>query len=209
MQGREGYRYTRMKHEKVLLITSAQKDLLDTSGKAWQLVRSTVEPNNLPEKLSRLTDHARQVGIPVIFSPIELDYEAMSKFEPLTAIHAVVARNQLLARGTQGVEQITRINSHPGDIVLRPRRGFSSFWARTIQDDLARLGTRTIIIAGMLAEACVASHARDAAENGYSPVVVKDAIGSSSPEILEASLKTLALHTRAMITVEEFCEGRY
>jgi nicotinamidase-related amidase len=197
-----------MKNETVLLITSAQNDLLDSSGKAWELVRSTVEQNRVPEKLSRLVEHARKVGMPVLFSPIELDYGAMAKIEPLTAIRSLIVKSQLLARSTPGVQRISRISAHPGDIVLRPRQGFSSFWARTIQDDLARLGARTIIIAGMLAEACVASHARDAAENGYRPVVVRDAIGSSSPEILEASLKTLALHTHALVTCQDVCAGQ-
>jgi nicotinamidase-related amidase len=68
---------------------------------------------------------------------------------------------------------------------------------------LKNLEVKTLFIAGMLAEACVESHARDAVENGYRPVIVSDAIGSTSAELLDASLKTLALHSANLMTTEQ------
>lgn len=84
----------------------------------------------------------------------------------------------------------------------RPRQGFSSFWARTIRPELERVGARTIDIAGMLAAACVEAHARDAVENGYRPIMISDAIGSTSRELLQESLRIVALHTAALLTTE-------
>jgi hypothetical protein len=40
-------------------------------------------------------------------------------------------------------------------------------------------------------------------ENGYWPIVISDAIGATSPGLLEASLQTLALHTSALLTAEQ------
>jgi nicotinamidase-related amidase len=65
------------------------------------------------------------------------------------------------------------------------------------------MDVKTLIIAGMLAEGCVESHARDAVENGYRPIIVSDAIGSTSVELLEASLKTLALHSANLRTTQQ------
>jgi ureidoacrylate peracid hydrolase len=192
-----------MKNNNVLLITSAQNDLLHSSGKAWEMVRSTVEQNQVPARLARLAEKARAAGMTVIHSPIALDYATMNGFEPLTAIQNVILQNRLLAKGSSGAEFIKEAVPHSADIVLAPRQGFSAFWARTIQPELERLGTKTIFLAGMLAEACISSNTRDAVENGYRPVVISDAIGSTSPALLEASLKTMALHSHALMTTEQ------
>jgi len=79
------------------------------------------------------------------------------------------------------------------------RLAVSHYWVAKLE----RFGARTIYIAGMLAEACVESHARDAVENIYRPIVISDAIGATSPGLLEASLQTLALHTSALLTAEQ------
>ena len=191
-----------MKPESILLITSAQNDLLAPTGTAWSMVRATVEKNDLPVKLKRLASAARVAGIPVFHSPIELDYLATRGFKALSAIQQVILDNKLLAKGTRGSEFLAGL-VQPQDSALGPRQGFSSFWAKTIQDELERFGAKTIYIAGMLAEACVEAHARDAVENGYVPIVISDAIGSTSPVLLEASLRTLALHTAALLSTDQ------
>jgi nicotinamidase-related amidase len=192
-----------MKSESILLITSAQNDLLDPAGGAWNIVRATVEKNDVPNKLNELAHAARASGIPVIHSPVEFDYPAMTDFKPLSAIQQVILDNKLLAKGTRGSQFLAGLNIQSKDSVLPPRQGFSSFWAKSIQGELERFGSRTIYIAGMLAEACVESHARDAVENGYRPIVISDAIGATSPGLLEASLQTLALHTPALLSAAQ------
>jgi nicotinamidase-related amidase len=59
----------------------------------------------------------------------------------------------------------------------------------------------------MLAEGCVESHARDAVENGYRPVIISDAIGSTSVELMDSSLKTLALHSAELMTTEQVLDS--
>jgi nicotinamidase-related amidase len=55
----------------------------------------------------------------------------------------------------------------------------------------------------MLAEGCIESHARDAAANGYRPIVIGDAIGATSRDLLEASLQSLVLHTHSLPSTDE------
>jgi nicotinamidase-related amidase len=110
-----------MKTESVLLITSAQNDLLDPAGGAWNFVRATVEKNDVPKKLNELIRAARASGIPLIHSPIELDYPAMVGFKPLSAIQQVVLDNKLLAKGTRGSEFLAGLDIEPKDSVLPPR----------------------------------------------------------------------------------------
>jgi nicotinamidase-related amidase len=186
-----------------LLITSSQNDLLAPSGKAWGLTNETVLKNGVPGKLKALMERARAVNIPVIHSPVSFDYSKLKDFEPLSSIQSVIIENRLLEDGTPGVEFIEEATPLEKELVLPPRQGFSSFWANTIQSHLNDLGVTTLFIAGMLAEGCVESHSRDAVENGYRPIIISDAIGSTSEALLEASLKTLELHSAKLMTTEQ------
>ena len=186
-----------------LLITSAQNDLLSDNGKAWGFTAKTVVKNNVPKKLETITQAARAAGIPVIHSPVSFPFSKMTDFKPLSAIQSVIVDNKLLEQNTFGAEYIPEATPEEGDIVLADRQGFSSFWAQTIQDKLDALKVKTLFIAGMLAEGCVESHARDAVENGYRPIVISDAIASTSEELLTASQSTLALHTAKLRTTEQ------
>ncbi len=192
---------------KVLLITSAQVDLLSEDGKAWGFTKDSEAKNKVRKNLKMIIKEARKRNIPIIHSPVGFDYKIMKGFEPLNTIQGVIIENKLLDINSSGVDFIPEALPLKSEVVLPYRQGFSSFWAKSIQQHLKRLGVDTIYIAGMLAEGCVESHARDAAENGYSTIVISDAIGSTSLELLEASEKTLALHTKAMITTKEFMDS--
>lgn len=187
-----------------LLITSAQIDLLSEEGKAWGFTKDSEAKNKIRTNLKKIIKKAREQNIPVIHSPVAFDYELMKGYKPLNAIQGVIIEHKLLEMNTPGCEFIPEASPKKNEMVLPYRQGFSSFWAESIQEHLEKLGVDTIYIAGMLAEGCVESHARDAAENGYSTIVIADAIGSTSLELLEASEKSLALHTKAMISTEEF-----
>ena len=193
-----------VKSDKVLLLTSAQVDLLSEKGKAWGFTQASVEKNRVRENLKKVIKEARKRNIPIIHSPVGFPYEKMKGFQPLNAIQSVIVENQLLAMNTPGVDFIPEAQPKGNEVVLPFRQGFSSFWAKSLKGELVKIDAKTIYIAGMLAEGCVESHARDAAENGYSVVVITDAIGSTSLELLDASYKTLALHSKALITTEEF-----
>lgn len=192
-----------MNSNSALLITSAQFDLLHPMGGAWGLVGETVKKNDVVANLMKLTNAARSAGVPVLHSPIALDYAAMEGFEPLSVIQKLVVENKLLAKDSVGAGFIPELAPRPGDIVLAARQGFSSFWANDIDARLKALGTKTLYIAGMLSHACVESHARDATEKGYRAIVVRDGTAAAGAELLEASYKILSLHCWKLVTTEE------
>ncbi len=184
-----------------LLLTSTQFDLLHPEGGAWSLVKSTVTANGVVENLVRLAATARKMEIPVFHSPIAIDYAGLpaAPLDAPSAIHQLVVSNKLLGKGTRGTEFLCELTPETGDVVLPARSGFSSFWSNDIDQRLRSLGVRRLYIAGMLAHACVESHARDAVEKGYQPVIVRDAIGAAGADLLDASLKILSLHAREIV----------
>jgi nicotinamidase-related amidase len=192
------------KSKSVLLITSAQVDLLSENGKAWGFTQASEEKNKVRQNLIKIIEKAHKAGIPIIHSPVGFDYKKMKGFEPLNPIQKVIIENQLLAVKTKGVDFIPEAQPKKNEIVLPYRQGFSSFWAKSIQEHLTTLGVDTIYIAGMLAEGCITSHTRDAAENGYATIVISDAVGSTSLELYDGSFITLGLHAKSIITTSEF-----
>jgi len=192
-----------MKSRSALLITSAQHDLLHPSGLAWKLVESTVVKNDVVQKLKRLVAGARAARIPVIHSPIELDYEAACGGPPLSAFQELAFSVKPLAKGSLGARIIPELAPVAGDILLPPRMGFSSFWAGTINPVLRELGVLDLYIAGLLSHACVESHARDAVENGYRPTVIRDATAAAGDELLQASYTSLGLQAHRLIYTDE------
>jgi len=188
----------------VLLITSAQVDLLSEKGKAWGFTQASIEKNKVRKNLLKVIKEARRQNIPIIHSPVGFDYEKMKGYKPLNTIQKVIIEHKLLEMNTSGSDFIPEARPLSNEIVLPYRQGFSSFWAKSLQNHLEELDVRTIYIAGMLAEGCVQSHARDAAENGYKTVIISDAIGSTSLELLDASCKTLALHSNTLISTKDF-----
>lgn len=188
----------------VLLITSAQVDLLSENGKAWGFTKDAEAKNKVRENLRKVIKKARKLNIPIIHSPVGFDYDKMKGYQPKNGIQQVIIENQLLAIHTSGVDFIPEASPKSNEIVLPYRQGFSSFWANFIQKYLEKLNVETIYIAGMLAEGCVQSHTRDAVENGYKTIVITDAIGSTSLELLDASYKTLGIHAKALINTETF-----
>ena len=185
-----------MKNKSALIITSAQHDLLHPQGGAWPLVESTVKPRAVVEHLSRLLAAARRERIPVFHSPVVIDYgnPSLQAMEPPSAIHRLILKNKLLGKGTLGAQFLTELSPLAGEGILPGRTGFSSFWNSDLDEQLRAKGIRQVFLAGMLAHACIESHARDAVEKGYQPVIARDAIGAAGDALLEASLKILELH---------------
>lgn len=193
-----------MKKQTALLLTSTQNELLHPNGGAWSLTADTVTKNRVVPNLVALAAGARAAGIPVIYSPVGIDPAKIpAGYEPTTAIQGLILQNQLLKQGTFGAQFLAELAPQPGDRVLPPRTGFSSFWSANLNALLKEQGVQTLYLAGMLAHACIESHARDAAEHGYQPVVVRDAIGAAGEPLLAASLTVLGLHAKALPTTQE------
>lgn len=190
-----------------LLVTSAQKDLMTENGKAWGFTKESIQQNNVVSNIEKVVKKAREIDLTIIHSPVAFDYEALKDFNPLNNIQSVIIENKLLEMNTTGSEFIDEASPLSNETVLPFRQGFSSFWTKTIQSKLEEMEINNLYIVGMLAEGCVESHVRDATENGYRTNVITDAIGSTSLELLDASLKTLALHTSSLMTTEKFLDS--
>ncbi len=99
-------------------------------------------------------------------------------------------RDRLLIRGTWGAEIVPELAPEPEDNVVVKTR-YSAFWNTTLDTVLQSQRTRFLVVIGVWANVCVAATARDALNYGYYPIFVRDAVGASSEEVMETTVKGL------------------
>jgi nicotinamidase-related amidase len=97
----------------------------------------------------------------------------------------------------------------PGDntFVLSAHKALSGFWANDINLQLRQRNIQTIVLAGMSANLCVESHLRDAAENGFDVIVVKDATAGAGEEATHAAYVNYGFIASEVATSDEVVEA--
>jgi len=138
--------------------------------------------------LQELVQHARQASIPVVW--IAADYTP-------DRIPGSM-RRKLQQRG------ITQICCEPGTwgadwFGVRPlaneaivvKHNYAGFTGTPLASVLQKLGVSTLVFAGVQTQVCVESTVREAHALGFTAVVARDAVGSHSPALHDASLTTM------------------
>jgi len=92
----------------------------------------------------------------------------------------------------------------PGEIVALEHWCSSGFAHTDLDLQLKKHGSRRVIVIGLLANTCIDSTVRFAAELGYDVTLVKDAIGSRSWDEMKATLEVNAPnYARAILSTAE------
>ena len=146
-----------------------------------------------------LLEVAHQRDIPVIFSTVIYE-EADIKDAGVWALKQTGART--LTAGSEAVKIDPRLGLQPRDIVLMKK--YASCFYGT--DLVARLNSRridTLIITGCTTSGCVRATAVDAVQNGFRPMVVREAVGDRSAAAHEQSLFDLNAKYADVVSLDE------
>jgi nicotinamidase-related amidase len=158
-----------------LLIVDPQNDFLSEGGVVWDLVGKGVKETQVVEHLVELKKTAKEVGIPVFYSPHYYSDEEFKNWTHLNPIDKLMFDRKMFQKGTWGAEFHSQLKPDENTIVLAPHKALSNFWTGDIAIQLRQRNLQSIILAGMSANLCVESHLRDAIEHGFDVMVVKDA----------------------------------
>jgi ureidoacrylate peracid hydrolase len=90
---------------------------------------------------------------------------------------------------------------HDSDLVITKPRA-SCFYATTLGDDLAARGIDTLVICGVATNYCVDATVRDAYARDFDLIIVRDACGSTWPDLHEATLRNSELFHGAVVPTE-------
>lgn len=190
----------------VLLVIDPVNDFLSEGGAGWEMVKTTVNMNNVVSNLQRLIEGARSRRIPVLFGPmayVEADY-ADKALQRRSAINRIMFEKRMFLAGSWGADFHPDLRPREDEIVLLPHKGIDVF-ETDLPEHLERRGTTHLVIAGMTANLCCESTGRHAMERGYDVTFISDAIGAESILAYEASIRVnYPLVANAVMTVDEF-----
>jgi nicotinamidase-related amidase len=190
-----------------LVIVDPQVDFLSPESVVWDLVGEQVEHNQVVEHLIALREAAEQAGIPVLYSPHYFSDHEYGGWRHLNTIDKVMFERRMFDVSGRGAEFLPELAPAADTIVLSPHKALSGFWANDIQIQLRQRDVQTLILAGMSANLCVESHLRDAAENGFDVIVVKDATAGVGEEATQAAYVNYGFIASEVATTAEVVEA--
>lgn len=139
---------------------------------------------------NRLIDAAHERAVPVFFSTVSYDEEELRDAGIWAMKHT---GTKLLVAGTPAVALDARLHRKPQDPIL-VKKYASCFFGTDLVPRLLARGVDTLVISGCSTSGCVRATAIDACQNGFRPIVVREAVGDRSRAAHEQSL--FDLHSR-------------
>ena len=146
-----------------------------------------------------LIDVAHERGIPVIFSTLIYN-DADLKDAGLWAIK--MKGTMTLKAGTEAIEVDPRLGMWPSDSLL-VKKYASCFFGTDLVPRLLNQRVDTLIITGCTTSGCVRATAVDSVQNGFRPMVVREAVGDRSAPAHEQSLFDLNAKYADVVSLDE------
>lgn len=186
-----------------LLIIDPQNDFLSEDGVVWDLVGEMVTENQVVPHLVALRAAAKEKGMSIVYSPHYYTDDEFENWGHLNSIDKLMFDRKMFRTGTKGSEFHPELQPDSSTYVASPHKVLSGFWTNDVGIQLRQRNVDTIILAGMSANLCVESHLRDAEENGFEVIVVKDATAGPGREATEAAYLNYGLIANEVVTTDE------
>ena len=146
-----------------------------------------------------LIDVAHERNIPVIFSTVIYNDHDLKD----AGLWGVKMKGSLtLKAGTHAVEIDPRLDMRPTDSLL-VKKYASCFFGTDLVPRLMNQRVDTLIITGCTTSGCVRATAVDAVQNGFRPMVVREAVGDRSAPAHEQSLFDLNAKYADVVGLDE------
>jgi nicotinamidase-related amidase len=151
------------------------------------------------EATKPLLDVAHERDMPVLFSTVRYDDVDLRD----AGIWALKQKGTATLRNDSDGWQIDpRLDFRPTDSLLLKKYA-SCFFGTDLVPRLNSRGVDTLIIAGCTTSGCVRATAVDAVQNGFRPMVVREAVGDRSQPAHEQSLFDLNAKYADVVSLEE------
>lgn len=171
-----------------LLFIDPYNDFLAEEGKMWPALSEVSRSVGLHANLATMRAAARDAGWPIFILPHHRHRpEDFQGWTNLTPSQAAAHEYQLFAEGEWGGEWYEGFGPEPGDIVIKEHWGASSFANTDLDVQLRQHGITHVVFIGLIANTCIETSARYAAELGYHVTLVRDATAAMSAEAMHAA----------------------
>lgn len=132
---------------------------------------------------SRVLAAAREAGIPVVHTKVSF---AAGGVDGGPFFKKIAALRHFVGEGPLGAIR-PEVAPLPDEIVITKQYA-SAFFGTSLSSTLNGLGVDTLLIVGVSTSGCIRATAVDTIQNGYVPLVVRDAVGDRDPKPHEANL---------------------
>jgi nicotinamidase-related amidase len=180
-----------------LIVIDMQRDFIEEGGFGAALGNDVRPLRAIVPTVARLLAVARAAGLPVIHTRechrpdlSDCPRAKRERGSPALRIGDPGPMGRVLIAGEPGAEIVPQLAPAPGEIVLdKPGKG--AFHATDLAGHLARLGTRSLIFAGVTTEVCVQTTMREANDRGFECLLAEDATESYFPAFKAATLEMI------------------
>ena len=177
-----------------LIVIDMQRDFIEEGGFGAALGNDVTVLQAIVPPVARLIAAARAAGLPVIHTRechrpdlSDCPPAKRNRGNPSLRIGDPGPMGRILVAGEPGAGIVSDLAPAPGEIVIdKPGKG--AFYATSLTEDLARLGTKTLLFAGVTTEVCVQTTMREANDRGFDCLLVEDATQSYFPAFKAAAL---------------------
>ncbi|MGB3471907.1 MAG: isochorismatase family cysteine hydrolase [Erythrobacter sp.] len=196
------------KDRTALLFIDPYNDFLAEEGKMWPALSEVAKSVDLHANLARVRTAVREAGIPIFILPHHrhksTDFEGWAH---LTPSQSAAHEYQLFAVDSWGGEWYPGFGPEAGDIVVKEHWGASSFANTDLDVELRQHGITHVIFIGLIANTCIETSARVAAELGYHVTLVRDATAAMSAEAMQAAHEINGpTYAQAILTTAELLQ---
>jgi nicotinamidase-related amidase len=180
-----------------LIVIDMQRDFMEPGGFGETLGNDVSLLRAIIPATARLIAGFRAAGLPVIHTRechrpdlSDLPPAKRDRGNPDLRIGDEGPMGRILIAGEPGAGIIPELAPIPGEIVIdKPGKG--AFHATSLGADLALLGTRTLVFAGVTTEVCVQTTMREANDRGFECLLAEDATESYFPHFKAATLEMI------------------
>jgi nicotinamidase-related amidase len=181
-------------------IADTLEEIVDPGRSAlllWDL-EYAIAPNafnyaEIAPRLKVISDHARQIGVPVFYSQqmhYDLKRDEGEVWMRVRAKRGAGGEGVKIPAGKKGHDFVEELAPQPGDVVFQKRRP-DGFIGTDLDLMLRHRGIKTVLIGGVATEGGVEGTARTGRNLGYYTVILRDCVGSRSREFHESALKLM------------------
>lgn len=177
-----------------LLVVDMQNDFCAQGGylertRAAARVNAILVDRNvaIAERIARLAERVRAMGVPVIWLRSIYDYKY------LAAAHIARRESEGCCMEGQWGADWFHIAPEPGETVI-DKHTFNGFHDTGLDETLRAMGIRTLVFTGVATNVCVETTLRDAFVRGYNVVLVEDCVGSGNQTGHEGTLSTVRVN---------------
>ncbi|MFC3230673.1 cysteine hydrolase family protein [Marinibaculum pumilum] len=180
-----------------LIVIDMQRDFTEPGGFGESLGNDVSRVAAIVPTVKRLIAGCRAAGMPVIHT-MECHRPDLSDCPPAKRLRGKPSlrigdagpMGRILVAGEPGTAILPELAPLPGEVVIE-KPGKGAFYATPLSDELARLGIRQLVFAGVTTEVCVQTTMREANDRGFDCLLAEDATESYFPAFKAATLEMI------------------